>query len=115
MLRSLSGWRTETTTHGLVLAIIPKSTITTSPRSNFVIVNLRCRAEFFPGVGHHVLQFAGRYFRFRRGHHPPAAFFGGHKILLTALRAANWNAPPAVRFDQSCHVGNLPHIRHAIK
>src|ERR1039458_4817135 len=40
----------ETTTQGRTLALMPKSTMTTSPRSKLGIINFRRRPKFFPVV-----------------------------------------------------------------
>src|SRR5713226_579477 len=52
MLRWLSAFGMETTTAGLTLACIPKSTATTSPRLKLIIINVRGRPQLLPGVHH---------------------------------------------------------------
>ncbi len=109
MVRSASGRRTETTTQGLTLAAMPKSTITTSPRSNLVIINFGRGTQFVPCVGHNVFPCARRRFHFWRGHDPPAAILRRDKVLAAFPRAANANTAscrPLLPTWFAC--GNIP-------
>src|SRR5438876_8624341 len=51
MLRWLSGLEIDTTTQGRILATIPRSTKTTSPRLKLVIINVWRRTKLFPSIG----------------------------------------------------------------
>lgn len=110
MLRSRSGWRADTTTHGLALATIPKSTNTTSPRSNLVIIDLWRWPELFPGVRHQSLHQACWSLHLGRGHHPPAACFSHHEVLPPLLGSAEGDAAFFIGLDQNrlpVHARNL--------
>ncbi len=55
IFRSLSGDGIDTITQGRVLAATPSSTITTSPRLKFVIINFGCRPELLPTISNDVI------------------------------------------------------------
>ena len=96
------------------LATMPKSTNTTSPRSNLVIIDLGRCPELFPGVGHQRLHCARRRWNVRRGHHPPTAPVRCYQILAALLCPSEAHATLLIGFDRShllLHVGKVPRGR----